>query len=102
LIFGQVTVRKLRKNPETKEAMGMEFVSGLDIINVAEALAIPKGIMRKLKNSPLSCLYADKDILIKHTNLFDRILGAVFFWIFVFAGSFLIILVLLNALGVFD
>ncbi len=28
VIFGQVTVRKLRKNPEKKQALGIEFVGG--------------------------------------------------------------------------
>ena len=32
VVFGQVTVRKLRKNPNTKELLGMEFISGWDII----------------------------------------------------------------------
>jgi len=42
VIFGQVTVKKLRKNPKTKDALGLEYVSGWDIINVAQALAIPR------------------------------------------------------------
>jgi len=37
IIFGQVTVRKLRKNPETKHELGIEFASGWDIFNVASA-----------------------------------------------------------------
>ena len=41
VIFGQVTVRELRKNPETKEKLGIEFVSGWDILNVAGALSTP-------------------------------------------------------------
>ena len=36
LLFGQITVRKLRKNPETKQSLGIEFVSGWDILNVAQ------------------------------------------------------------------
>ncbi len=28
VIFWQVTVRKLRKSPETKQALGVEFASG--------------------------------------------------------------------------
>jgi len=41
VVFGQVTVRKLIKNPETKHELGVEFVSGWDIVNVAQALSIP-------------------------------------------------------------
>ena len=39
VIFGQVTVRKLRKNPETKHELGLEFAGGWDILNVAQALS---------------------------------------------------------------
>ena len=49
IMFGQITVRKLRKYPETINALGTEFASGWDIINVAQALAIPKSWARKIK-----------------------------------------------------
>ena len=48
VLFGQITVRKLRKNPELQHALGLELVSGWDIINVAQALAMPKAAMNKL------------------------------------------------------
>jgi hypothetical protein len=102
VLFGQVTVRKLRKNPETKDELGLEFVSGWDIINVAQALAMPKFIMRKFKNTPLSLLYADVDLLYKHTNAFDRLLGGVFYWLLMISGLSGAFLILLNAIGVFD
>ena len=102
VLFGQVTVRKLRKNPKTKDELGMEFVSGWDIINVAQALAMPKFIMRKFKNTSLSILYADTDLLYKHTNAFDRLLGSVFYWLLMISGLSGAFLVLLNALGIFD
>jgi len=46
IILGQITVRKLRKNPKTKNELGVEFVSGWDILNVAGALAMPRWINR--------------------------------------------------------
>lgn len=94
VIFGQVTVRKLRNNPNTKDALGIEFASGWDILNVAKAFAMPKGITKKWKKSAQSAFYADIDLLYKHTNKLDRILGAVFYWIYVFTGLSLILLVL--------
>ena len=42
VLFGQITVRKLRNNPKTKDALGLEYASGWDIINVAQALAFPR------------------------------------------------------------
>jgi len=53
IIFGQVPVHKLQKNPETKGQPGAEFVSGWDIIKVAKALLIPRSWSRKLENGPL-------------------------------------------------
>ncbi len=102
VVFGQVTVRKLRKSPDTKNALGVEFASGWDIINVAQALAIPRSWSKKLENSPLSALYAKSECLRKNTTSFDRILAAVFYWLFTASGIIMIALVALNSLGVFD
>lgn len=102
VIFGQVTVRKLRKNTETKNELGIEFASGWDILNVAGALAMPRWLNRKLRNSPLFYLYADADILDKNTNTFDRILATIFYGLFVFSGTTLILLTVLDAFDVFD
>jgi len=102
VIFGQVTVRKLRKNTKTKDALGLEFASGWDIINVAQALAIPRSWSRKLEKSPLSSLYANSDLLFDHTNKFDRILGAVFYWLLMGSGLSGGLLVFLDLLGLFE
>lgn len=42
VLFGQVTVRKLRKNTETKDYLGLELSSGWDILNVASAICRPR------------------------------------------------------------
>lgn len=102
LIFGQVTVRRLRKNPETKTSLGSEFVSGWDIINVAQALAIPRSLAKKLENSPLSNLYAKVDLLYKCTSKLDRALAFIFYWLLMFSGLSGIFLVILDAIGIFD
>jgi hypothetical protein len=102
VVFGQVTVRKLRKNPKTKDALGTEFVSGWDIINVAQALAFPRSLSKKLEKSRISFLYANASLLLENTNKFDRFLGALFYWSMMISGLSGIILVLLNTFGVFD
>ena len=98
--FGQITVRKLRKNPATKHDLGMEFVSGWDIINVAQALAMPTSIMRKFKGTKLSFLYANTDLLIKHTNKFDRLLAFIFYWLLMSSGLFMAAWALLDVTGI--
>jgi len=101
VLFGQTTVRKLRKNPETKHELGMEFVSGWDILNVASALTLPRWLNRKFRNSPLSFLNANTEALDKHTNTYDRVLAIIFFCTFYLSGTSMIILVALDAFGVF-
>jgi len=89
VIFGQVTVRKLRKNPETKYELGIEFTSGWDILNVAQALSLPAVLEKRLKNR---ALHANTDLLYKHTTIFDRVLAQMFFWSWMSSAFGLIIL----------
>ena len=101
-MFGQITVRKLRKNPETKNALGTEFASGWDILNTAQALAIPKIWAQKLKSSPLSGLYADVDLLYKNTSKFDRVLAFIVYWLLMTSVGILLVLMVLDLAGIFD
>jgi hypothetical protein len=101
VLFGQITVRKLRKNSETKLALGTEFTSGWDILNVAQALSLPRAWSKKLENSRISFLYANSTLLIKNTTKFDRVLGRVFFLCWATSGLMFFSLMLLDLLGVF-
>lgn len=102
VLFGQITVRKLRKNPKTRDALGFEYVSGWDIINTAQALAFPRFLSKKLEGSPLSFIYANSLVLIEHTNRFDRFLGSLFYWMMVFTGFSGVLLVILEPVGIFE
>ena len=101
VIFGQITVRKLRNNPVTKNALGSEFASGWDILNVAKALSIPRSWSKKLENSRFSFLYANSDLIFKNTTKLDRFLGFIFFWFWVLSGSTMILLVVMNNIDSF-
>jgi len=79
VIFGQVSVRKLRKNPITKNSLGLEFVSGWDILNVAFALSCPVWMSEKLNKTPLSFLYADFTVIFPYTTRFDRVLAKIIY-----------------------
>lgn len=59
VFFGQKTVRKLRKNPATKDFLGIEPISGWDIFHVANALALPRWLTRKVRQSRLAAFFAD-------------------------------------------
>ncbi len=93
IIFGQVTVRKLRKTLETKHELGIEFASGWDIINAAQALSLPKFLQKRVKNK---AFHANPDVLYKHTTVFDRVLARMFYWLWMSSSFALIILVMLN------
>ena len=99
VLFGQITVRKLRKNPATKDTLGAEFASGWDILNVASALSRPKWISKRLRRSSLSSLSADELPIYDHTNRFDRRLGKLFFGFFVSTGTLSIATVILDLFG---
>ena len=79
IIFGQVLVRKLRKNPVTKKSLGLEFVSGWDILNVAFSLSYPVWMREVAKKSPLSFLEADYDAIYPYTTRFDRVLAKIIY-----------------------
>ncbi|MCP4342508.1 MAG: hypothetical protein GY799_27415 [Desulfobulbaceae bacterium] len=83
VVFGQITVRKLRKKTETKDKLGVEFVSGSDILNIAQALALPKFITKKMNKSPISFFHADTELLIRHTSYVDRVLASILYWLLV-------------------
>ena len=102
VVFGQLTVRKLRKNPALKGKLGFEFVSGYDILNVASALTAPKWFRDKFSKSQIAFLAADYQALYQNTSLFDRVLGRTFWILFSISGSAMILLVVLNSLGFFD
>lgn len=101
VVFGQITVRKLRKNPKTKNDLGLEFASGWDIINVAQALAFPEKWSQKLESSNISFFYANAKLLRENTTRLDKFLGSVFYWTMMSSGLSGALLVLLNTMGVF-
>lgn len=102
VLFGQITVRKLRKNPKTKDALGLEFVSGWGIINVAQTLSFPRSWSIKLEQSAIGSMYANYELLYENTSKLDRFLGALFYWPFMIVGLSGALLALLNFLGLFD
>ena len=104
VIFGQVTVRKLRKNPETKHELGIKFLSGWDIFNVAQALSLPKSVMQKIRSNPQggSVIFANYELLYEHTTVFDRLLARLFCWSWMLSSFALILLMILDWIWGFD
>lgn len=100
ILFGETTVRRLRKNPETKEALGFDFIGGRDIMNVAIALSMPKRLMNKAKKSKINFMFADIEVLNKYTSRYDIILAKIFYYLFIFDGLLIFTLIGMKLLGI--
>ncbi len=100
--FGQITVRKLRKDPKTKDVLGIGLISGWDIINVADALSLPKSWSKKLEGGSLSLFYANSKILYQNTTKFDRVLARMFFCMFYATALVLFSLIILDSINMLN
>lgn len=100
VLFGQITVRRLRKNLGTKNSLGTEFASGWDMLNVAQAL--PSCITRKLAKSPISNLFADRDLLEYHTSVFDRSLARCFWYTYMISVALMLLFITANSIGIIE
>lgn len=101
VMLGQITVKKLRKNPETKAMLGAELVSGWEVLNVARALVLPLAISQKMAKGSLAWMIADSNLIRKHTNQFDRALAIGFYVLLMTSGLSIALLALLDACGLF-
>ena len=90
ILFGQVTVRKLRKNPATRDCLGMEFLHGGDIAHVAQAFGWPRRLQERAERGGLSFMVAKYEVLRQHTNRVDRALGWVCYWSAMLCGVILL------------
>lgn len=102
VLFGQLTVRRLRKKPEVREQLGIELASGWDILNVAGALSRPKWLSERLRRSRLSFTAADERPIYANTNRFDRFLGRLFFYSWMGSAAAFLIVITLTYFGLID
>ena len=99
VLFGQITVRKLRKNPATRDHLGVELMSGWDIFNTAWALSKPKSWLKVSEEGPFSFMHAKSSLLYQHTTRFDRILARTFTCLHLLLGWTVFMLGILGFLG---
>ena len=86
-LLGQTTVRKLRRNPATRDALGIPiFITGGETGNVAQACGWPEFVLRISARGPLRALDADRELVFRHTTRLDRALGFWCFWSWVASG----------------
>ena len=92
LLFSLITVRRLRRNPCTRNELGLDFMPGQEVLSVAQALTLPKRFSRLLRRGELAALFADPDLLVLHTRPVDRWLGRVCF-VLMFVNGLLVVAV---------
>ena len=102
VLFGQFTVKKLRKNPATKDVLGLDLASGWDIINIAQSLTLPYKLYRIIEKSSLKHFFADKQVIESNTSRLDKILGQIFYILFVSISFFGVVFVVLEFLGILE
>lgn len=75
VVFWLVTVRRLRKNPETRHSLGIYILPCGDAMNVAIAVTWPRRLLRMLDHSPAWVLFANTDLMYRHTSVRERCLA---------------------------
>ena len=85
LAFGVITVRRLRKHPETRGCLGFPLMPGWETMSVAAALSLPGFILRGRESGLTSMFRADSATMYRHTSLLDRLLGRICYWAHIIA-----------------
>ncbi len=68
------TVRRLRKNPITRDELGFHLWWGWYALNVAEAVFFSKEWMAKRKKRSHGYMFANKDLVEQYTTPFEKII----------------------------
>ena len=77
VIFHLLTVRRLHKDPEIRERLGIGFMPGWEAQSVAAAVTVPRRFTRWARRGRLRELYADCDTVYQSTSRAERCLGRV-------------------------
>ncbi len=92
LIINIKTVRRLRKNPITKDEMGFHLFWGWYALNLSVALFASKKWMIKRRSHSDGYLFANPDLMRQYTTLFEKAMCRTL----VLLGIFMLVIVLIN------
>ena len=98
IVFGEVTLRRLRRDPATRGHLGHEFLPGWDIVNVAVALSWPRRLKRRLDHGVLGDFHANTEIMLRHTSGLDRFLARAFYATVIFSVLWLALFIVIEKL----
>ncbi len=88
------TVRRLRKNPITKDELGFHLFWGWYALNLSVALFASKKWMIKRRSHSDGYLFANPDLMRQYTTLFEKIICKTL----ILLGIFILVFVFINML----
>ncbi len=96
------TVRRLRKNPITKDAMGFYLFWGWYALNLSVALFASKKWMTKRRSYSDGYLFANPDLMRQYTTPFEKVICKLFVILGLFSVLGLLISSFLDSVVGFD
>lgn len=78
--FGWLTVRRLRRNPQTRQCLGFPLYPGWQLMSAAAALSVPRRVARRRDRGRFALFRAQSDTLYAHTSTRDRLLARCCYW----------------------
>jgi len=91
------TVRRLRKNPITRDELGFHLFWGWYAITISQALFFSKEWTTKRRNRPNGYMFANKDLVEQYTTPFEKITCKLMIILGFFALASLLIFMILDA-----
>ncbi len=101
-IINLKTVRRLRKNPITKDELGLSLVWGWHAITVSEALLFSKEYTTKRRKRSHGYMFANYDLVYQYTTPFEKAICKLFIILGVFSVLGILISGLLDRIVGFD
>lgn len=75
LLLRLITVRRLLRDPRTRNRLGLDLYPGWQTLNVASTLSWTRAKGRYFDSRPLAVFRAHSETVYAHTNLLDRCLA---------------------------
>ncbi len=104
IVINLKTVRRLKKNPITKDAMGFHLIWGWYAPNISLALFVSKKQMTKRKECSHGFMFADPDLMRQYTTPFEKVICKLFVILGLLSVVNLFIIGILDQMGldIFD
>ncbi len=99
IIVNLKIVRKLKKNPTTKNELGLSLVWGWGALTVSQALFFSKKRMTEMRSRSHGYMFANYELVHQHTSKLDKILAGIFTFFYLLSAISLLISIVLDQVG---